>query len=1221
MRLMGQRPRAAPLPARGGALAALACLALLALPGAAQADYEQVPEHFGVSGEAEQLKNATAMAVNVNGVGGVEAGSLYVVGYNARVVRFAPGKEGEEPQFREAWGWGVGSSKEGAPETGYQRCGPALTTEPALHTFHTCKPPSSNAPFGGEEIGHFELLAGVAVDQATGDVYVLNVHYGPRKRHLIEVFTATGTPVGEGFADAGSEPPGPGVSGESIAEGPEKLHEIFPTTGALAVDEAGTVYVNDSDYGLATVEHPQGRVMSFEPQSPGDYEHYVYAGQGKDIAFTFGEEPFRISLAAGGKLVTANLETIREYQIGAGNTPLCNLVVKGQLSAMTANPLTGEVFYFTIADRKIHRLSACNEGTGKFAEAQAGFKPTPLTTSIKALAFDPTLSWGPLRPAGVLYAADAEQHEGPPVQLGIGDVFAPAKAAAPPAVEAESVANTTTASATLKARIDPHGFTTSYRFEYLSEAEYLANGGSFEGPDVPARAPAKDGQLAGGAVTTVGAAVSGLVPDTEYRFRAIAVSECEGKGEPPCETVGETATFATYPPATAPPPDGRAYELVSPPQKSGGEVFPAQSSVASCGVECKPPGGGSILVVFPMQSAPGGDAVTYMGYPFSPTEGAAVFNSYVSRRDASGWQTTAMSPSLLASSFPGNEHLTYSPQLDEDVISQGSPQLSASAPAGYPNLYLQSAADPGALEPILSAPPPHRGQGSLVLSYAGASADYSCQLFAANDALTPETAFAPEPPDPTFAGRDLYEWCGGQLSLINVLPGDTTVATGSAIASPSPDAHAISEDGSRVFWSDGAGNLYLREDGELTREVPGASPTVKFLTANARGSEVLLSNGQLDEQNEAGDAYEAAADLSEGEGGFQGIAGASEDLSRIYFVDTAVLPGSGENERHQSAQATKPNLYLYEEGAPTRFIATLLPSDGVGGSSLNDWTSAPSRRSAEASPGGRYLAFGSFARLTGHANVGLCEEVTNSENEVVLVNAPCKEVFLYDSATEQLSCPSCNPTGEAPLGNSTLRRIQSEREWQSQPRYVTDSGRLFFDSSDRISPLDVNGRVEDVYEAEPQGVGSCERAGGCVSLISPGTGSVDSNLLAMDSSGANAFFTSRERLVTADKDELIDLYDARVGGGFPGETETTEPECQGESCQPPASVPNDSTPASSSFEGAGNVVERQTPARCAKGKVRRQGRCVARKHHAAKHHKRAKRHHRRAANANLGGAK
>ncbi len=41
----------------------------------------------------------------------------------------------------------------------------------------------------------------------------------------------------------------------------------------------------------------------------------------------------------------------------------------------------------------------------------------------------------------------------------------------------------------------------------------------------------------------------------------------------------------------------------------------------------------------------------------------------------------------------------------------------------------------------------------------------------------------------------------------------------------------------------------------------------------------------------------------------------------------------------------------------------------------------------------------------------------------------------------------------------------------------------------------------------------------------------------MDESGANVFFTTRDRLVPKDRDDLVDLYDARENGGFANETE------------------------------------------------------------------------------------
>ncbi len=67
-------------------------------------------------------------------------------------------------------------------------------------------------------------------------------------------------------------------------------------------------------------------------------------------------------------------------------------------------------------------------------------------------------------------------------------------------------------------------------------------------------------------------------------------------------------------------------------------------------------------------------------------------------------------------------------------------------------------------------------------------------------------------------------------------------------------------------------------------------------------------------------------------------------------------------------------------------------------------------------------------------------------------------------------------------------------------------------------------------------------------------------------------------------------------------------ECLGEACQPAPNPPNDPTPASAAFHGAGNVPSE----RCAqnKRKVTREGhsRCVAKKHKSKKHsHKKAKR--------------
>ena len=164
-----------------------------------------------------------------------------------------------------------------------------------------------------------------------------------------------------------------------------------------------------------------------------------------------------------------------------------------------------------------------------------------------------------------------------------------------------------------------------------------------------------------------------------------------------------------------------------------------------------------------------------------------------------------------------------------------------------------------------------------------------------------------------------------------------------------------------------------------------------------------------------------------------------------------------------------------------------------------------------------------------------------------------------------------------------------------QPRYLLDSGRLYFDSRDSLSPFDTNDGVEDVYQFEPQGVGSCERESGCVALISAGSGGVDSNFLAVDATGDNVFFTTRDQLVAADTDELVDLYDARVDGGFP--SQPTVGECQGEGCQQTPPVPPEPTPASPGVTDPGNVKPSKG---CRKGQIKKKGRCVKKPKHRPK---------------------
>jgi hypothetical protein len=1340
----------------------LAALIALAFAATAQADYEQVGL-FAQSGAGEQLEESAGAAVNTTGAGGVEPGSFYVSAGN-HVSRY-----NAKGEIKEVWGWNTIAS--GPDKTaGFERCRPA--------NGDICAPQTGRS-IHEEGVGYFYSTNGVAVDPSTGYVYVLNQveyveHY--REHNLIEVFSADGSEVIARFGDAPAE-------GETVETGPEKVSETL----SIAVDEDGTVYLGTS--GGRSPGYTE-RVMCFHPEN-GDFEHYAYCGRSQDIEAGY---PQNLAFDDAGHLYLANEEFIQEFSSAASTAALCTFLTHGQLHAMTVNPATGEVFYFNGTDSTIHRLKPCNPAKGKFEEAQARVKISPVETfgpNIRGLAFNPTLSWGPNRPPGVLYGAAGDNFESSGVHYhGLGYIFAPAEVRSP-AVLSESVSNTRTTSTVLRAEIDPNGFGTHYIFQYLTAAQYEANpsGERFAGAT---EAPIGGGEIGGGSIGQVTAAISGLTPDTAYRFRVIATSECNGGGGAPCVSEGEASSFATYPLFPPGLPDHRAYEMVSPAQKHGAEVLPAEPYVSSClrlsptsHGECKPNSFGN---VFPMQSSPDGEALAYEGQPFNPFEGAVDYDSYVSRRTASGWQTTALIPAQPPS---GVSQLAFDAGLDQGLLS--SPSLGSERAS----LALQPTSQPGSLTPLLSEEPPNR-TSDFKLTYGGHSADFSRIFFTANDTLTEETPFAPEPPDPGASGSDLYEWHEGQLALVNVLPGNTAVAEGAKFASISPDTHAVSDDGSRVYFEDEAGNLYVRIDGEETVQLATSQRTTPdplgarastFMGASPNGTEALFSSSEelTDDANTGlaqevvvqattgtykltfqGDATGAtgtgattagskevtglttstgtfivgetvsgagippetkiaavgtgtltlssaatatgtgvalAADLSwkatngsplqsalealasigkgnvtesagkegpvvtfvnslalnqepmtvdgsgltgtvslrsfrpgkalylwnegtltdltagQGSWAVQGIAGAARDLSRIYFVDTAVLAGNegaglDSKGNAQIAEAGKDNLYSWS-GGEARFVAQLIehlvpekPIHNTAFSDSLDWANNPAARTAEASPSGRFLAFTSVLSLTGYSNLGTSCFVSRTYPEEVF-NDPCTEAFLYDSASGKLTCASCNPTGEAPLGNTTLRRIEGAREEFPQPRYLTDEGRLYFDSQDSLVARDTNEGVEDVYEYSPKGAGAegtCEREAGCIRLISAGTEPVDSNLIAVDETGRNVFFDTRDRLALKDKDDLLDVYDAREGGGIAAETEIARAECQGENCQAPVSPPNDPTPGSSTFEGAGNVKEAPVAKKHAK------------KHKHAKNHKKAKKHS-RTAKRNHGGAK
>jgi|GEM_PF-1293778 len=778
----------------------------------------------------------------------------------------------------------------------------------------------------------------------------------------------------------------------------------------------------------------------------------------------------------------------------------------------------------------------------------------------------------------------------------------------PPVITEESVTGVTSTSALVGGKVDPRGELTSFQVEYVTQAQFEASG--YAGATV-VPVPAQSVGSGVGAVA-VSRELSGLTPGTAYRARIVATNQTEAPVH------GQDLTFATYPKAGG-LPDERAYEMVTPAAK-GGEVYPREGLEqigGTCDNKCLP---GAERAKMPMQARADGKAVAYEGQPFYPGFGSEA-NEYIGERDpSSGWGIEPLSKPNYRTNSPNTAlqvggFRAFSEDLSRGVVFQADPALSSVAPAGYANLYLWSRGSE-ALEPLITAAPPNRpADGPAPPRFLpifgganageGAAAAFSHVIFEANDALTSATPTAPAPSvEPQ--SHAIYEWLEGQLRLVSVLPGNAAAAPDAVIGSGhllsnSPELegpvfhNAISADGSRIYWTSKTdGHLYVRIEGKETRQIPGAG---RFLTASRDGGKVLLSDGRIYDL-----AAKKATDLTVGKGGFLGTLGTSDDLTRVYFVDEkALTPATAVNANGEHAEDGADNLYAWREGART-FLGQLLPRDNESFSVakvVGTWTPSQSARTAQVSADGRFLAFNSVAPLTGYDN-----RQAQGQGCRTQAGQSCSQVYEYDEATGELSCASCNPSGERPLGYSNLTLMEGGAAlFFPQARNLTDDGRLFFESQDRLSAADQNGHIQDVYEWAPPGVAKCTQGTGCTSLISTGQSPVDSQFLDATPSASDVFFTTRQRLLPQrDRDDYLDLYDARVHGGI---DEAVPTPCEGEACRGPVGEsPAAGTPATSSFSGPGNPKPKPP---CRKGKVRRHGKCVKKPHRKHHHHRKHRR--------------
>jgi hypothetical protein len=736
--------------------------------------------------------------------------------------------------------------------------------------------------------------------------------------------------------------------------------------------------------------------------------------------------------------------------------------------------------------------------------------------------------------------------------LGLMLATASLAEASAPSVPDASVTNVTATSADLHATIDPQGLKTTYRFEYLTEAAFQTGGwsaASFAPPSGAANYGSEAGPPAFRHIEHLSVA-------TTYRYRAVATN-ADGSDVSP-EHLFATEDLPSAAPSCsndafrlglgAALPDCRAYELVSPIDKGGGQVAAPEALF----------GGGQL------QAAPsGGAALTFSSATsFGAAPGAPPASQYLSTRSPAGWSTTNLSAPLASAAYgdrpDGAPYRLFSGDLSAALLAGGLPCRASLPGCPFPNPVLSgSGAPPGYMAYYLRAPDgdfvsllsaadvahsavePER----LRVEFLDATPDLSHVVLSSCAALTADALEVPDGAGGCDPGQgNLYEWSGGDLRALNLLPGETKTTPGARLAAP---LGALSRDGRRLYFTLGEdGPLCLSDAGAPTRLLPESiGGNAEFQASSTDGSIAYFTKGG--ELYRYSLASETSTPIASG---VKGVLGVSEDGSSVYFQSTS-------------------GLEVWDDGA----IAQIAPGAEV--AVAGDYP--PATASARLTPDGSHLAFLSAEELTGYDNGGRTE------------------AYVYGPTSAggqpQLLCASCNPTGEAAHGSSSIAAtLRNGTTTLYRPRSLSSDGaRLFFNSDDRLVIGDTDSS-EDVYEWEAPGSGACKREAGCVALISGGR-SDSAAFIDASADGTDAYFLTGASLLPSDPGSA-DIYDARIGGGFP-EPATPIP-CLGDACQPLPSPPEDPTPGTT-LPNSGNPPVKYY------------------KEHQKRHHKKRHKHHHR----------
>ena len=812
-------------------------------------------------------------------------------------------------------------------------------------------------------------------------------------------------------------------------------------------------------------------------------------------------------------------------------------------------------------------------------------------------------------------------------------------AAPPPDITDVGAVNIANTSARMVTTIDPRHNPTGYVFEYGTTPGL----GSSTAP------------LAIGAGTTpltVSQVVGGLSKDTTYYFR-VAATNLTGTTTTTLHTLHTRAT-------PLPLPDDRGWEMVTPPDKNFTDTSNGAAGATShAGVSVD---GNSVGFCTTALFGEHTGRMALFCAPYVSHRATGGWQTTNPFPDYCKVDPVAGSDNAALSAFPSADYSRFVirkpesagcsiPSLDPTAPLLGVPPSAQPGEASH-NLYLENPTNEPTNYQLLN---PQPGGDYVGESFAGGSDDLSHVVY---QSRSNQTAEPDSPPPGTF--RKIYEWeqqgqgacaqAGGCLSLLSKDLSDEPFTSESVIplapASGRFSDSAVSNDGERVFFQNPVAfggatgkceipgcELYMREGGTTTFDVSATECTLScgspqdkadaFVEAVPSGQVALFAScAKLTDSSspeascvdpignvippEGSKLYrwdrsaapghrllDLTADHEPGDGeqpNFLGLIGQSEDGNTVYFV-TAGQIVSGQ----PTSSGEKLYRWRYNSGSPT--VDYLGPYQFLDYFTDVNWLQA--RRNV--TPDGKYLMIFTKLALDPAADRDTDADAYRWDEEGGWTCISCQlpgipsrgDVDIFDPRLE-------SDIGLVPMLASTEPRVAMSENGQ----------RIFFATPDALVPEDVNGEVSCPLDKGPTGTFSkwapiyaCEDVyewhDGTVSLVSSGTSDSASWLISGTRTGNDVFFYTAQRLVGWDTDTNIDIYDARVGGGFP-EPPPQPPSCESESCRGQSTSSPAATGAGTAvFQGPGNPAPKHHGVK---------------KRHKKHHHKhqRAAKHDRRA---------